>query len=819
MDLPKSGFFSTLFSAFLRPFIRALDKGAAPTYGGELPLPGLRQPVEVFWDRYAIPHVSATDEHDLFFAQGYLHAQERLWQMEMNRRFLCGRMAEIFGDFALPWREISSQFRGRTCADFDYFVRLIGIRAAAVDSLDILPEEDQLRLRSYCLGVNRYIERCGKHLPWEFRLLRHEPEPWQPEDTLTIGKGFAFLLSTALYTRLNFIAVAAKLADEPDKLRALVPRYPEDAPVTARAIWDGARGAWQFTSGILSASDWHPAGSGSNSWAIAPDRSTTGRAILCNDPHLRMTLPSVWYLMHLKAAPGAAQTVDYDVWGASIPGVPCIQIGHNPYIAWGITAAICDDVEIYREKLHRLEPDLYLVDDRWEKLQTRRELISIRGKTPLEKIIRKSRHGPAISDFGESPAGEEILTARWTAHERSQELRSVYGINCARDWHGFRQSLREHSAPSLNFVYADREGNIGYTLAGKIPRRATVPSLLPVAGWETSNDWLGHIPFEELPRLYNPPEGFIVNANNRITDAAYPHYLSHFFEPPYRIRRIQELLKASKTFSAADLAAIQLDSVSLHAKELIATLENELAQIPDDNRTVKMAANRLLSWDGGCAETSIEATIFHWFHHRLLVNLLVPTLGEDLYAAYVEILNQCIVPTDNILRDSNSSWFAGRSRLDLVVLSLRETCAQLEDNFGVNIESWRWGKIHQLHMNHALGRVKILKSLLSIGPIATPGDEMTVNVGFYRHSNPYAQTVGASLRFIIDFASPTRAGFVLPTGQSGHPSSAHYADQTELWLHGERISVGEVDENSKPLAHRLLLKPHPSGIAPENASG
>jgi len=277
MDLPKSGFFSTLFSAFLRPFIRALDKGAAPTYGGELPLPGLRQPVEVFWDRYAIPHVSATDEHDLFFAQGYLHAQERLWQMEMNRRFLCGRMAEIFGDFALPWREISSQFRGRTCADFDYFVRLIGIRAAAVDSLDILPEEDQLRLRSYCLGVNRYIERCGKHLPWEFRLLRHEPEPWQPEDTLTIGKGFAFLLSTALYTRLNFIAVAAKLADEPDKLRALVPRYPEDAPVTARAIWDGARGAWQFTSGILSASDWHPAGSGSNSWAIAPGRSTSRR--------------------------------------------------------------------------------------------------------------------------------------------------------------------------------------------------------------------------------------------------------------------------------------------------------------------------------------------------------------------------------------------------------------------------------------------------------------------------------------------------------------------------------------------------------------
>lgn len=809
MELPKSGFFSTVFAALLRPFICALDKAAGPAYRGELPLLGLDQPVEVLWDRYAIPHVSARDEHDLFFAQGYLHAQERLWQMEMSRRFLSGRMAEIFGDFPLPWRELSVQFRGRSCVDFDFFVRLLGIRAAAVASLDLLGEEDQGRLRSYCDGVNRYIERCGRKLPWEFRLLRHEPEPWQPADTLTIGKGFALLLSTALYTRLNFIAVAAKLADQPDKLRALFPFYPDDAPVTVRSVWDDARGLWQFSSGILSASEWHPAGNGSNSWAVAPQRSTTGRAILCNDPHLRMTLPSVWYLIHLRADGGAAQPDGYEVWGASIPGAPCIQIGHNRDIAWGITAAVCDDVEIYREKLHPLEPELYLVGQRWEKLKTQRELIAIRRARPLEKIVRMTRHGPAISDFSDMPAGKELLTARWTAHEPSQELHSLYGINCAHNWQQFQESLRHHGAPSLNFIYADRAGNIGYTLAGKIPRRAKVPSLLPVAGWDESNDWLGYIPFEELPRTYNPPEGAVASANNRITDAAYPYYLSHFFEPPHRIRRIEELLARREKFSAEDLAAVQLDHVSLHAKELIATLKDDLTRIPQESPTVKAAANRLLSWDGSCAESSIEAAIFHLFHHRLLVNLLAPALGAEIFPAYVEILNQCIVPTDRILCDSTSPWFAHRPRLALVCLSLRETCAELEEKFGANLETWGWGKIHRLHLNHALGRAKALKSVLGIGPIATAGDGMTINVGFYRHSNPYAQTVGASLRFIAELGDPAISGFVLPSGQSGHPASAHYANQTKLWQEGKRILVSGIKEEEKPGDNRLLLKPQP----------
>ena len=806
MELPKSGFLLTGFSALLRPFIHLLDKGSLPKYHGELAIAGLKNRVQARWDRFAIPHVFAANEHDLFLAQGFLHAQERLWQMEMSRRLFSGRMAEIFGDFSLPWRDLSTQFRGRSCADFDYFLRLLGIRAAAVASLDVLPEQDQLRLRAYCDGVNHYIEQCARKLPWEFRLLRHEPELWRAEDTLTIGKGLGFLLSTALFTRLNLIAIAERLKDEPEKLRTLYPSYPDDGPTITRSIRDQMSGLWQFASGVLAATDWHPAGNGSNNWAIAPSRSTSGSAILCNDPHLRMTLPSIWYLMHLKHDTSTAEQGGYEVWGASIPGIPYIQLGHNRCIAWGMTAAVCDDVEIYREKVHPLEPDCYLVGYRWRKFKTRRELIGIRRGRQLERIVRWSRHGPIIGDFSGAQNSREVLSIRWTAHEPSRESVGLYEVNRARDWREFQDGLRHHGSPSLNFVYADRGGNIGYTLAGKIPRRPEVPSLLPVEGWNERNDWSDYIPFEELPRIYNPPDGAVATANNRVADSGYP-YLSHFFEPPHRIRRIRQLLGEREKFSANEMAAMQLDNVSLHAIGLIDQLKTELTQIPNEFSTVKTAAERLLSWDGRCGEVSVEAAIFHVFHHRLLVNLLSPTLGEELFTAYVEILNQCIVPTDRILNDPNSVWFTYRSRYELVAMSLREACLELKETLGGKLEEWHWGKIHKLHLNHALGRLDFLKPLLSVGPMSMPGDGMTINLGFYRHSNPYAQTVGASLRFIIDLGNWQDSGFILPSGQSGHPLSVHYADQTDFWLNGKRITLSPVpgDENLDNTG--LILKP------------
>ena len=805
METPKSGFLSTVFSALLRPILRQLDKASSPKYQGSCSIPGLSDKVKVCWQSHGIPHVFASTEKDLFLAQGYLHAQERLWQMDLTRRFLTGRLAEIFGNFSVPSKEVTRYFRNRNSADLDYFMRVVGIRDAAVASLTLLSEEDRQRLQAYSDGINRYVEGCGKRLPWEFRLLRYQPEPWRPEDSLTIGRGFAFLLSTALFTRLNMTALAAQLHDQPEKLRSLFPSYPKEGPTITRALWKSTQGLWQFMNGTFAGSDWHPAGHGSNSWVIAPSRSATGKAILCNDPHLRMTLPSIWYLMHLRAESNPTEPEGYEVWGATIPGIPCAQLGHNRWIAWGVTAGVCDDAELYREKIHPLEPDRYLARHEWLTMDNRMEYIRIRGQGEVGKKVRSTCHGPVISDFDLSPT-KEVLSLRWTAHEPSQDFHCLYGVTRAANWNDFLTSLSFQVAPTLNYVYADRQGNIGYSLAGKIPLRPEVPSLLPLEGWNPSNEWRGCIPFSELPRIYNPPEGIIATANNRIVDPSHPFYFSHFFEPPFRIRRIKELLAAKTTHSLKDVAAIQTDRLSLHAKELTDSLRVDLRQFADDNPKLKAVADSLLLWDGDCHEDSFEAAIFYVFHHRLMANLLAPILGEEQFTAYVEILNQCLIPIDQILKDSNSPWFATESRKDLVTKSLREAYEELEQTLGDKGEHWRWGKIHSLTMSHSLSRIRPLRPILTIGPFPSPGDGTTINMGFYRHSSPYEHTVGASLRFIVDLGDWDHSSFILPSGQSGHVFSPHFNDQTDLWRNGQRIYFARPEGAAEP-GRSLLLQP------------
>jgi penicillin G amidase len=811
METPKSGFVPTVFSALLGPFIRFLDKGSLPKYKGSLQLAGLTDKVKVCWGACGIPHVYAANEEDLFLAQGYLHAQERLWQMDMSRRFLSGRLAEIFGEYPVPWKELSSQFRGRDSIDFDYFLRLIGIRRAATASLELATESEIRHLQAYSQGVNRYIERCSRRLPWEFRLLRYDPEPWRPEDSLIIGKGFAFFLSMALFTRLNMIAIAAKLGNRPEMLRSLCPSYPDDGPTITQAVWNSAQSIWQFMNGAFAHSDLSAAGHGSNNWVVAPSRSATGRAILCNDPHLRLTIPSIWYLMHLKAETSMTQPDGYEVWGASIPGSPCVQLGHNRWISWGVTAALCDDVELFTEKPHALDPNRYLIGNSWLTMDRREEIIGIRRRGEIKKIVRLTRHGPVLSDFGNRQDSSPVLSLRWTAHEPSREFRCLFGVNQARDWHEFLDSLAYQSAPTLNYVYADYHGNIGYSLAGKIPLRRQIPSLLPLDGWIEDNDWQGYVPFSELPRIYNPPDGVIATANNRIVDASYSYYLSHFFEPPSRIHRIKELLAVKKSLSINDMESIQNDRVSLYGKELIEILKSDLVQVSEGEGQLEGATARLIRWDGSCGEKSVASAIFHVFHHRLMVNLLVPVLGEDLFPAYVEIFNQSLMPIYQIFRDPGSLWFSTKSRQELVAASIREACEELGQTLGSDMELWHWGKIHCLMLNHPLGRIKLLQPLLNSGPFPSPGDGTTINMGFYRHSNPYDHTVGASLRFVIDVGRWQESGFVLASGQSGHPFSPYYRDQTPLWQACRYIKMEIAPD--KAFEDELSLEPSSASLS------
>ncbi len=797
---------TTLIASILRPLLRHWVRKATPQTRGSILIPGLDEKVKILWGPYAIPHISAASEHDLFMAQGYLHAQERLWQMDLSRRFFTGRLAEILGEKPVPWKELSVQFRDKTTADLDYFVHIMGIRRMACSSLKLLPQEFVDRLLAYSEGVNRYIEGHLKYLPVEFRLLRYQPEPWRPEDSLTIAKGFAFFLSTSLFTRLAMSAITDKLKNQDARLRSLYPAYPEENPCITHSVAQDVRELLRFLSGTFQETDWATAGQGSNNWVIAPWRSSTGKAILCNDPHLRMTLPSVWYLMHLKAAPNSSDGDGFEVWGASIPGSACVHLGHNRWIAWGVTAALCDDADLYREKIHLKEPDLYLVGSEWAKMEFEEEKIRIRGGKEVKRSVRFTRHGPVISDFTQKCAAEEVLALKWTAHDPSEEFRALYGVNRARNWDEFLQSLSFQVAPTLNYVYADTHGNIGYSLAGRVPIRSHSPSLLPLPGWSGEFDWKGHIPFGELPCLYNPPEGVIATANNRIADDSYPYYLSGFFDPPYRIRRIKELLTAKEKFSLEDMATIQKDVCSVHGREIIVALRTDLEEIACKDASLKKAVEKLISWDGNCSEKSFEAAFSHVFYQRFMMNVLLPVLGQELFLAYSEIFNQSLVPIGQILQNPHSPWFEPCPRVAAVEKSLREAQEELSARLGADMENWSWGRLHTLTLHHPLDRSKILAPLFSIGPFPSPGNGVTINMGFYRYSNPYEHVVGPSLRMVIDLGDWERSRFILPSGQSGHFFSPHYRDQTELWRRGDYIQLSYDQESMKdwPL---LILTP------------
>ena len=787
-------------SLILWPLLRYWARKAESVRSGSSFLPALTRPVRVVWGSYAVPHLIAENEPDLFAAQGFVHAQERLWQMDFSRRFFCGRLAEIFGAKSLPWRELPSSFKNRTMVDLDFFVRLMGIRQTAVSSLALLPDRFRAFLQAYSQGINRYIESHRKFLPLEFRLLRYEPEPWSPEDCLTIEKGFALLLSTSLLTRLTLAALAEKLQGQESKLRSLSPIYPAEDPCITQVTTESSKELLSFLNGTFVGSPRQ----GSNSWVVASSRSSTGKPILCNDTHLRMNLPSVWYLMHLKAqnpAPGAG---DFTVSGATVPGCPCVYVGHNARIAWGMTAALCDDADLYEEKIHPQDKDCYLATDGWKKMSSREERIGIRGGKEVTKVIRSTCHGPVLSDFTSGAPSQEAMAFKWTGQDTTREFQALYGLNQARDWSEFLASLELHVAPTLNYVYADVSGNIGYCLAGKVPLRAE-PSLLPLPGWHEASEWKGYVPFAELPRLYNPPEGIIATANNSVTDRSYPHYLSVLFEPPYRVRRIKELLTAKRLYGLSDMAEIQQDIVSTLALTTLAVLKEDLEQAAVKDATLAENVQSLLTWDGRCSASDAAAALFHVFHQRLMINILEPDLGSELLRAYAEIFNQSLIPLDQILRDPQSPWFEQFPRAGFVQKSLREAVDFLSRELGQR-RNWSWGKLHTLTLSHPLGQNRALAPFFSIGPSPSPGDGVTINMGFYSHAHPYRQIVGPTLRMILDPANWGNSKFILASGQSGHPFSDHYRDQFRLWEMGNYISLAQEPEKMIR-APVLVLRP------------
>jgi penicillin G amidase len=769
---------------------RVLD--TRPT--GRRKVPGLRSDVEVYFTTGGIPHLYAAAEEDLFFAQGYLCANERLFQMDFMRHAASGRLSEIFGERPIAWRDLTVHLKGRTTVDLDHFVRLLGLRQAARKSLAIASRRALLWLHAYARGVNARI--AEKRFPLEFKLLRHRPEPWTPEDSLLVEKAVALEMNVAWRAILVHTALAARVKD-PKRLAALLPAYPADAEPIVRP--DAAQLAALATALGKHTGVGGPH-AGSNNWVVAGTHTDSGSPYLCSDPHTQLTAPAAFFIAHLSGD-------GLDVAGAAIPGVPGIVLGHNRDIAWGATICVAHDTDLFIEELDATGTRCRTPDG-YAELLTRDEEIRVRGRaTPVLRHVRSSRHGPLLTDLLPGESGVHLAMS-WTALDATGEIDALVGMAHARDFASFRAAVAHHGAPALNMVYADREGHVAYQCSGAFPLRKGTPRYLPSPGWTGESDWTGRVPFEALPWGLDPERGFIATANNRIVPADCHVYLSGLYEPPHRHRRICELLAARDRHRLADMAHIQADTHSLWAQDIIDGVLKPLARakLPMSPET-RATLERLVGWDCDSRPASTEAVVFYAFYFSLTRRLLFDELGEDLFAGYFEIINTSVVPLENLLIGTDSPWGSPEARDQAAANALQDALDELTSKLGPDQREWRWGRLHTLSLRHRLHEVQALRPLLSPGPVETGGDGMTVNNGQFWFSHPAEHMLGAAYRQIFDLADWDRARVVLAGGESGDPLSPRYRDLFAIWQAGGYVELPFSRRKVTEVGERAVLTP------------
>jgi len=767
-----------------------------PKVDGAVQVPGLDGPVQIKRDELGNPHIYAQTDHDLFFAQGYVHAQDRLWQLEFNRRIAPGRLSEILGDAAL---------------ENDRYLRTLGMGRAAQAEAGRLDAESSAVLDAYAAGINAYLAE-GHPLPIEFTILGVKPEPWMPADSIGWGKVIAWDLGNNRNQELFRVDLIARMGE--DKAKALTPTYPANAPlIVARDVdysalstrilpVDRAIGAWLAPSGL---------GLGSNNWVVDGTHSTTGKPLLANDPHLAITMPSTWYEVGLHCVE-LTERCHYQAAGVSFPGTPAVIIGHNPWIAWGATAPLYDVQDWYIEKVNPDNPHQVEYQGRWEDVQVLREEIRIKGQaTPEILEVRVTRHGPIMSEvMGDTT---QTLALRWAALDYSPLFPAVLAVDRARNWNEFRAALSQWTSAGQNFVYADREGNIGYQLSGQVPIRAKGNGLLPVPGWTGEYEWTGTIPFDDMPTGFNPPRGYFLSANNQPVGDDYPYLLGYDWDNGYRARRIEELITAKPVLSPEDLQAMHADTLSIPPREITPYL----VRIQSTDSRVQALVDRLKGWDYRCTWDSVECTIFQDNMAFLLRAVYGDDLGDELIDPYME--EEWAIPLlVESLPDPNASWFDDittadqvETRDEVLTLALTRAAADLEERLGPNPDKWQWGTVHAAKFEHVLGAVKPL-DLIFNRTIPAGGTSETVNCAWFSLAEPFdIQDFAASYRQIVSLDDWSASRAMNTSGQSGLVFHPHYDDLIQSWrdvrYHPMLWTDAEVAEHARDT---LVLEPFPA---------
>jgi penicillin amidase len=758
-----------------------------PSVNGEQRLIGLRAQAEIVRDADGVPHVYAQNEHDLFFLQGYVHAQDRLFQLELLRRVGQGRLSELFGAATL---------------DADRLLRTLGLYRVAQREALLLQAETRAALEAYAEGVNKYAENHRESPPLEFLILGVRWEPWRPADSVVIGKIMAWDLGGNMESELLRAGIVARLGTE--AAETLFPGAPASTPPILGAGEGPLRIAGLERLGALLATG-DRSSFGSNSWVLAGSRTSTGKPLLANDTHLPVRNPSIWYLNHLFGG-------RFDVVGFSIPGAPGVVIGHNARIAWGVTNANPDVQDLFVERLDPADPRRIRFKESHDAVVVVRERIEVRGAEPVELDVMVTRHGPVLTPVLEGT--KELVALRWTALEPGRLLDSVYGIGRASDWTGFREALRDWDVPAQNFVYADLDGHIGYQLAGRIPIRAKGNGHAPVPGWDGEHEWLGFVPFEQLPVRFDPPEGIVVTANQRILSNA-SFFITDEFDPGFRAQRLTALLRASQRWSASELARVQTDVVDVAAPDMLSFL-GSLDPLSDRSAS---AQTRLRGWDGAMRADSVPAAIYQAWFRCFLERTVRGKLGDPLYREYLDLGRNAAAALHALARTPDHPWFIDlgdptRSGRDAIAaLALEDAVQELERTLGPDQASWSWGRLHTITFEHPLGAVRPLDLVFNIGPHPSAGDHFTVAQAGYDlraekdGHRSYAQVVHPSMRLVVDLADLDRSLAVYATGQSGQPFARHWGDMTKSWLAGELLALRYSRQRLGTLEGHLILRP------------
>ena len=773
---------------------------ALPKTDGRISLPGLSAPVEIVRDTWGVPHIFAQNDKDLFFAQGYCQAQDRLFQMDFVRRVGQGRLSEILGPDLL---------------ETDYFLRVLSVMWPEERVLREMSPRERAYVEAYTAGVNAFIRTNRWTLPLEFRILGYTPRPWKITDWAYVVLYMGWDLNTGWQGDLTLMKIAAKVGQE--MADEAVPVYPGGGPtiVPARtaALWKGLAAAAPSLEPLKEGLP-HLAGppGGSNAWVLSGKKTTTGRPILCNDPHLGLSVPSVWYEVHLSGG-------GIDAAGVTLPGVPGIVIGNNRDIAWGFTNVMLDDMDFYIERTNPDNPDQYRYKDRWETMRTVKTLIRVKGADPVIKTIRITRHGPLINEV--KPGLDQALSMRWTINDGLGWFKGLLSMIRGRDWNDFTEGLSHIVGPAQNIVYADRKGNIGYYTTGRIPLRANPgDGALPMPGWTGEHEWRGYVPFRENPHLFNPECGYIVEANNKTAPDDYPYYISRYFVAKYRAQRIKDLIEGRNTLSPADNRSIQNDIYSLAAQEILPLVMAAYAGRTDAAPAVSRALGVLKTWDFETGPNSVPAAIFFSLQQRLFENIFQDEMGEELFQEYLRFAVAVSKGFELIMAEGGSKWFddirtadVRETRDDIIRRSLPQAMADLTSRFGEDMSAWRWGDLKPHRSNHLVfADVKYLRDVFNIGPMPIGGGKHTVAPAGYRFDKPYVSSHGASLRQIIDFSNRDNDVRVITTGCSGQVGSRFFDNQGRLWRKGEYHPIIMDREKVDRNAHgTLTLVPEPQG--------